>query len=332
MYKKKALVIGSNSFSGSWFVNLLLSKNYYVYGVTRSLELSEVFLKYKSNKKIKNFKFFKKNLNNKSDLNFIIKLIKKNKIEYVVNFAAQGMVAESWIKPADWFKTNTLSAVNLINNLKDIKLKKYLHISTPEVYGNNLKKKKEDFIYNPTTPYAISRASTDMYLKKLHEHYNFPVLFARAANVFGPHQQLYRIVPKAIFSLLSNVKIPLHGGGLSKRSFIHIDDATKAYYAILTKGSVGNCYHVSTDKFITIKDLVKLISFKLNKNFKQNVLLSKDREGKDHGYYLDTNKIKKELKWKNTTVLNDGIHDTINWIKNNFNKFNLNQINYKHKK
>ena len=77
---------------------------------------------------------------------------------------------------------------------------------------------------------------------------------------------------------------------------------------------------------------MKLISFKLNKNFKQNVLLSKDREGKDHGYYLDTNKIKKELKWKNTTVLNDGIHDTINWIKNNFNKFNLNQINYKHKK
>ena len=332
MYKKKALVIGSNSFSGSWFVNLLLNEKYYVYGVSRSSELSGIFLRYKSNKKNKNFKFFKKNLNKTDDIKFIIRLIKTQKIKYVINFAAQGMVAESWVNPVDWYKTNTLSMVNLIHQLKETKIKKYLHISTPEVYGNISKNKKESFIFNPTTPYAISRASTDTYLKKLHEYYNFPVLFTRAANVFGPHQQLYRIIPKTIFSLLSNIKIPLHGGGMSVRSFIHIDDATKAYYKILSKGKLGNCYHVSTDRFIKIKDLVKLISILLNKKFKQNIIISKDRKGKDQSYYLNTAKIKNELNWKHETKLENGIYDTIDWITNNFGKIKLKHINYNHKK
>ena len=206
MYNKVALVIGSNSFSGSWFIDLLLDRDYFVYGISRSDENKKEFLKYRSNKKIKNFKFLKKNINQNKGIIFITRLIKKKKIEYIINFAAQGMVAESWVKPVDWFKTNTLSTVNLINEIKNLKIKKYLHISTPEVYGNIKKKKQESFIYNPSTPYAISRAATDMYLKKINAYFDFPAIFARASNVYGPHQQLYRIIPKTIFSILSKKK------------------------------------------------------------------------------------------------------------------------------
>ena len=163
--KNKFLVIGSNSFSGSHFVKHLLENEFQVLGVSRSIEPNEVFLPYKwDNNFSESFYFQQVDLN--KNIKNIIKLIKNYKINFIVNFASQGMVSESWNTPEDWYETNVISQVKLHDELRKIEhIEKYIHVSTPEVYGNTKKWIKENFNFSPSTPYAVSRAACDLHLK-----------------------------------------------------------------------------------------------------------------------------------------------------------------------
>lgn len=326
----KIIVIGSNSFSGAHFVNHVLKKKNNVLGVSRS-KVEKIFLPYKYNKNIKNFKFKKLDLN--KNLDKLKKIILGFRPNYIVNFASQGMVAESWNSPADWFNTNTTNTINLLNFLKDQKyLKKYIHVSTPEVYGSTTKNIGENDIFRPTTPYAISRAATDMTLKAFYDAYKFPYIITRAANVYGPCQQLYRIIPITILNILSKKKIFLHGGGKSKRSFIHINDVVEATYLLMKNSKVGQTYHISTKNLISINSLVKKICLKLNVRFSDVVIKAKDRLGKDNVYDLSSNKIKKTFKWKPQIKLDEGIDEMIEWVKKNFKNLKKYPWYYIHKK
>lgn len=328
--KKKILVLGSNSFSGSHFVNLLLQKNFKVIGISRSKEPIKCYLPYKDSKKLYNFKFYRKDIN--KNLAEIIQIISKNKIKYIANFASQGMVAESWENPRDWYLTNTLSQISFFQELSKINIKKYLHISTPEIYGSSKKKIYETNAHNPTTPYAISRSAADKHLFGLNKIFKFPVVFARAGNVYGPGQQLYRIIPKIIISIKKNILIPIHGMGKSKRSFVHINDTSDGYFKILINGKIGQCYHISAKNYLSIKKLAMLIC-KILKNKHSNFLkfLPEDRPGKDMDYFLSSKKIKKELKWKDTIDLYKGIKDTIKWIDDNYKILSKEPMEYRHK-
>lgn len=327
----KFLIIGSNSFSGSNFINYLLDKNIYVIGISRSKELNPVFLKYKKNKNINKFKFYNYDLN--KNLNLIKKKIIDFKPNYIVNFASQSMVAESWIYPDHWYQTNIISQVKLFDFLKNLKfIKKYTHVSTPEVYGNTTVQMKEHMNYCPSTPYAISRAACDMHLSEMYKNYNFPVVFTRAANVYGPGQQLYRIIPKTIMCALKKIKLNLHGGGKSMRSFIHINDVVEATYRIARFGKLNNVYHISTKEEISIKSLVYKILNTLNLNPEKIIKVTKDRTGKDMLYSLSSNKLKKELNFIPATSLNDGLKDTINWTVDNFKILKKISTVYTHKK
>tara|TARA_Y100000389_G_scaffold198140_1_gene234095 strand:+ start:1075 stop:2106 length:1032 start_codon:yes stop_codon:yes gene_type:complete len=329
--KKKFLVIGSNSFSGSHFVNFCLKKNDKVIGISRSKEPSNVFLPYKSSLKIKNFKFIRIDLN--KDVEKIISIIKKFKITYVVNFASQSMVGESWENPLDWYNTNVVGSINFLNKLAKIKsIKKYVHISTPEVYGSTKINLRENKNYNPTTPYAISRAACDMHLYSLYSNYKFPVIFTRAANVYGPGQQLYRIVPKCILTPKIKSKLTLDGGGASKRSFIYITDVVEATYKLCFKSINGEIYHISGEKLISIKNLVSDI-FKLQKiPMKNFVKISKERKGKDKIYSLNSNKIINLLNWKPKVNLREGLEKTISWVNKNLIELKKQPNKYIHKK
>lgn len=329
--KSPILILGSNSFAGSNFCDYLLSKKIKVIGVSRSKEINKIFLKYKSNTYYKkNFSFHKIDLN--KNLNELIKLIKIKKIKHIINFASQGMVAESWDKPWDWYNTNIVSFSKLTNQLKDLKLIKFLNFTTPEVYGNTTSKIKENIIFNPSTPYAISRAAQDFNFFAHYKNFNFPIVFTRTANIFGPHQQLYRIVPISIVKALKNERINLHGSGKSIRSFIFMDDVSAILYKILLdKKNVGQTYHISTKKFVSIKNLVLLILKILGKSRKL-IRNSKERDGKDFGYFLDSSKIIREYKWKNKTSLESGLKETIDWIKSNSKVINNLKLSYKHKK
>ena len=331
MNKSKFLIIGSNSFSGSSFISYLLKKKFKVIGISRSKELNKVFLPYKWYGKEENFKFFRLDLN--KNLKEIIDVVKKFKPSYIINFSAQGMVAESWLSPNDWYKTNLISQVEFHNQIRNFSfIKKYIHFTTPEVYGSTKGWIKENFNFNPSTPYAVSRAACDLHLKSFYDAYKFPVIFTRASNVYGPGQQLYRIIPKTLLLSKKNKKFSLHGGGKSIRSFIHINDVSSALYKIVIGGKIGTTYHISTNEFISIKDIVKKICRLMNVNFNDVVTIDVDRLGKDQAYLLNSSRLRFSLGWSDKISLDQGLKETLHWINNNFDVLRKMSDEYKHKK
>ncbi len=334
----KFLVLGSNSFSGSHFVKELLLQEHQVVGISRSEEPKEVFLAYKwlcKNKKYstyqeKNFQFKKLDLN--KDIKKILDLVDFFKPEYIVNFASQGMVAESWLNPMHWYRTNLLSQVAFHDGIRNKKfLKKYIHISTPEVYGDTKDWIKENHDFKPTTPYSISRAACDMHLLSYHKAYDFPVVFTRAANVYGPGQQLYRIIPRTILSARSSKKLELHGGGYSKRSFIHISDVVAATLELAVNANPGTCWHISNSDAYTIRKLVNKIFTMTGVSFEKIVNEVGERLGKDKNYLLDSSSIRKEFNWYPKVSLEEGLDNTIGWIDDNFAELSNLSWLYKHK-
>lgn len=327
---KKVIVIGSNSFSGSHFVSLLLEKgNYDVTGMSRSKEKDEIYLPYKK-QDLSNFKFEQLDLN--KDMDKILALINKVQPDYIVNFASQSMVGQSWDNPDHWYNTNVLSIVKLIHGLKDKKfLKNYVHISTPEVYGTCKGNVKEDNPFNPSTPYAGSRASADQFIQMYIKTFNFPASFTRAANVYGSGQQLFKIIPRSILYVKKNKKIPLHGGGEARRSFIHIRDVCEGTVHVMETAKSGEIYHLSTDKLDAIKDLVKTICTKMNVNFENSIEVVETRLGLDDAYILDSTKAKKDFNWIPKIDLDTGIKETIDWFNNNWDVISKEPLEYLHK-
>jgi len=323
------LVLGSNSFSGASFVDYLLDQGQKVIGVSRSKEPNDAMLPYKW-RDHKDFQFHQLDLN--EDIAKIVVLINKQRPEYLINFAAQSMVGESWKNPEDWFMTNAVSTVKLHDALRKLDfLKRYVHISTPEVYGSCEGFVKEDFPFNPSTPYAVSRAAADMSLRTFRSTYDFPVVTTRAANVYGPGQQLYRIISRTILFILLGKKLELHGGGLSTRSFIHIRDVSDATWKIAQHGINGATYHISTDEVISIRDLVDKICTKLDARFEEHVEIVGERLGKDSAYHLDSTKIRSEFNWSSKIKLDTGINECISWVQKNIETLRDEPMNYIHK-
>jgi len=323
------LVIGSNSFSGATFSDYCLQKGANVIGASRSDEPIDSFLPYKWND-YSNFSFYPYDLN--KDLQKIKELLHDIKPEYVVNFAAQSMVGESWANPGDWFMTNAVSTIKFHDELRKCDfLKRYVHVSTPEVYGSCSGFVKENCIFNPSTPYAVSRAAADLSLNTFHATYKFPVVTTRAANVYGPGQQLYRIIPRTILFILLGRKLLLHGGGVSTRSFIHMRDVCEATFKIMKNGRSGETYHISTNEVVSIRALVELICTKLKVNFEDHVELVGDRLGKDSAYHLDSTKIRTEIGWQDSIYLDAGLDECISWVQNNLSLLKNQHFDYIHK-
>ncbi|MEC4869068.1 MAG: GDP-mannose 4,6-dehydratase, partial [Jaaginema sp. PMC 1078.18] len=307
------LVIGSNSFSGTQFVKYLLGAGNAVMGVSRSSEPDPVFLPYRWQGEISHFSFHQIDLN--YDLDTLIALIQDFQPEYIVNFAAQGMVAQSWKIPEHWYQTNVVAQVKLHDRLRKLKfLKKYVHVTTPEVYGSTEGWIQESFHFAPSTPYAVSRAACDLHLISFFKAYKFPVVFTRAANVYGPGQQLYRIIPRTMLFARLGKKLQLHGGGHSTRSFIHIDDVAEATYRVALNGKIGDTYHISTNQTVAIRELVSTICNLMSISFTELVEETEDRLGKDKAYLLDSHKIRTELNWQDKVDLKTGLVETLGWI------------------
>ena len=325
----RIVVIGSNSFSGASLIKEALEQGDEILGISRSLENKPCLLPYKWSS-TERFQFRQLNLNDHTAE--IINEIKNFKTTHVINFAAQAMVAESWQNPDHWYQTNVVANVRLHEQLRQINsLRKYVHVSTPEVYGSCSGLVDESHPFSPSTPYATSRAACDMHLLNFFKNYDFPVVFTRAANVYGPGQQLYRIIPRTILYVRLGKKLQLHGGGKSRRSFIHIRDVAQATLDIAEKASPPETFHLSTDQHISIRSLVELICLKMGADFEHLVQVSPDRPGKDDAYLLDSSKAKKELNWKPNVLLEDGIEETIDWVQNSFDDLIKEPMEYIHK-
>lgn len=218
--------------------------------------------------------------------------------DYIVNFASKSLVAESWDRPEEWVEANAFTFTQLLRKSRRFEFKKFIHVSTPEVYGSVPFWAYETQGYNPTTPYAVSRAAGDMMLKAFGKAYGLPYIITRTANIYGDGQQDYRIIPKALAHKKSGESLPLHGKGESERSFIHVKDACEATYLLCKEGKVGESYHISTKQKHSIKQVVEMIGCKYHE--------VEDRLGKDEFYLLNSDKLR-ALGWSDTISLEEGL-------------------------
>lgn len=327
----KFTVIGSNSFSGSHFVAYLLSRGIDTLGISRSEEPSHEFLPRTWATMDANFEFAQ--LDMTADAEEISKRSKTFGSTHVVNFAAQSMVAQSWNAPQDWYQTNVVAIAQLANRfINQDNLEKFVQITTPEVYGSTDRWIEENEPFNPSTPYAASRAAGDIHLRLLSKYKDFPVTFTRAANVFGPGQQLYRVVPKAAVLALKNQAFPLDGGGSSRRSFIHISDVAEATFLVALSGKLGEDYHISTDRLTSIADLVAAVYEYANPDLNLPSISSDERLGKDSGYFLSSRKLREQFDWNPKFELEDGLSETVSWVKANWKSFEKLPLEYNHKR
>ena len=327
---KKVLIIGSNSFTGSHLVRFCLDHDCQVVGISRSNEYDEIMLPYRYNFEPREFNFYKMDVN--KDFTKILEICDNFEPEIIANLAAQGEVRNSWKYPDQWFQTNCLSVVRLTEELrKRDYLKRYVTASTPEVYGNTGNNIEENHNYLPSTPYAASKLAGDLHLFTLFKRYKFPVVFTRSANVFGIHQQLYRIIPRTIIYLKMGKEISLHGQGKAKRAFLHVRDVAEATMSIAEKGVNGEVYHLSPEEEgITIFDLVKTICEMMGCEFEESVKLINQNFGQDSNFSLSSRKTREQIGWRQSVSLEEGIQETIIWIEKNWNKISKMPLEYVH--
>ena len=328
--KKKIAVIGSNSFSGSDFIDLLLEKGKYnVIGISRSAEKEALFIPYKRHNHAP-FSFYQYDLNH--DYEKIFQMFNSFQPEYVINFSALSEVAVSWQHPDHYFNINATAVARLGNFLKTRSyLNRYLHISTPEVYGTCVGKVTEKAHLNPSTPYAASKAAGDLFLFTLFKNYNFPFVMIRSTNVYGAHQQLFKIIPRSIIYIRLGKPIELHGGGKAIKSFIHIRDASRGALTALEKGKIGEIYHLSPNESQSVRDIVKLICQKMKIDLKKVTQTAAERLGQDAAYIIDSSKMRKTFGWKPRISLDQGISEVIEWINTNWFDIKKHSLNYIHK-
>lgn len=324
------LVIGSNSPSAASFCAHASSRGYKVIATSRSPEKSSVFLPYKWGTPTKDVVFEQIDLNH--DMDRLESLMKQYRPIYVVNFASQGMVAQSWDNPTHWMQTNVVAMSSLLEVLRSSDfLERYVHFSTPEVYGSTEGWVAENRDYKPSTPYALSRAAGDMSVALWSKTYGLPAVITRAANVYGEGQQLYRIIPRAFLCSFTGQRLPLQGGGLSERSFVHFDDVSDGVMRICENGRIGEDYHLSPRSSITIRHLVEEICTIAGKPFEEVVEIAPDRLGKDQAYLLESTKIMNELGWNPQVSLDEGLHRCAQWCLQNLAELRLLPQVYEHK-
>ena len=313
-------------------LNFCLKKNIFVINIDK-LSYSANPYNVKNLNKNKNYVFFKVDLNNKKKIS---KILNKYKPEGIFNLAAETHVDRSIDKPKNFIFSNILGTYNLLESILDYKKKlKLVHVSTDEVYGDLTKgKSDEKFTYNPSSPYAATKASADHLIKSYIRTYKIQAVISHCCNNYGPNQFPEKLIPKLIYNIMNNKPLPIYAKGKNSREWIYVQDHCEALLLIYLKGKIGESYNIGTGmnlKNIDIaKKLIKIVrkkSFKINR--KTKIKFVKDRPGHDFRYALNSNKILKELSWKAKVSLDLGLSQTFDWYLNNKTFFkSISKINY----
>lgn len=327
---KKVVVLGANSFSGQDFVDLLLDNpEYEVIGVSRRPERGPLFLKYKLRANLDSYRYFALDMNR--NMPEILAMLDREKPNYIVNFAAQSEVAPSWDHPEHWFQTNTVALAELVNHLRrQSYLDKYVHISSPEVYGTCVGNVIETSPLNPSTPYAASKAAADMLLTVYQKQYGFPLTSVRATNVYGARQQLFKIIPRSVIYIKLGKKIQLHGGGRAVKSYIHIRDVSRGELAVMEQGTIGELYHLSPDAGIAVRDVVTEIAAQMGKRLEDVAETVEERPGQDAAYVIDSTVARRQFGWRSQIGFPEGLRDVVTWVNQYWDEIRSQTLAYEH--
>ena len=252
---------------------------------------------------------------------FLFEYLEEYKPDFVINFAALAY-ATSWDKSFRYYDTNVTAVSKICEFLSNKSyLKKFLQIGTSELYGPVSEPVDENYPINPTSPYSISKLAADMHLETMFKVRKFPMNIIRPSNGYGSGQLLYRIVPKSAYLILKGEKFPLEGGGRVKKSFMHCRDIARAIYMILHKGKMGEIYNAGVDQPISMREIVEIVAKCLDRNFDDVVNITEGRLGEDAQYWLSSKKLFNDTGWKPEISINEGIKETVDWVKDNMNNF-----------
>jgi dTDP-glucose 4,6-dehydratase len=318
---KKIIVTGGLGFIGSNLIDLLLKKKYYVVNLDK-VSYSSNFYNTQEFSRNKNYKFIKCNIDNKNIYNIFLKY----KPSCIFNLAAETHVDRSIDEPKNFIQSNIIGVYNLLECFKKFyrlnKKTRLIHISTDEVYGDVLVgRSSENYPYMPSSPYAASKASSDHLVFSYVRTYNIPAIVTNCSNNYGPKQHPEKLVPKLIYNILKNKELPIYGKGKNSREWIYVNDHCEALVKISEKGKIGNFYNIGSNKNLNniniSKFLLKIAKKYIKVGKKVKIKYVKDRPGHDIRYALNSNKIKKELKWKPKTSIKKGLDMTIKWYLEN---------------
>jgi len=317
---KKIVVTGGLGFIGSNLIELLIKKNYFVINIDK-ITYSSNFYNVKEFKSLKNYKFIKCNIGDKK----FDKMMNRYKPSCIFNLAAETHVDRSIDNPDNFIKSNIVDVYKLLESFKKFVKKhkcRLIHISTDEVYGDIISgRSTEKYPYNPSSPYAASKAASDHLVSSYIRTYKIPAIVTNCSNNYGPKQHPEKLIPKLIFNILNNRYLPIYGKGLNSREWIYVKDHCEALYKIYLSGKIGSFYNIGSNKNLTniqvSQELLKIAkkSIKVGKKVKINFV--KDRPGHDTRYALNSKKIIKELKWKPKTNFSKGIKLTFEWYNKN---------------
>ena len=323
------LVIGSNCFTGSHIVDALLDlPGAKVVGVSRSPEYRTLFLPYKRFD-APDFQFHQ--IDVVREFERLEALLSEAKPEVVINVAALSQVGISNELPVEYFDINTKFVVKLCDELRRCSfIERYVHISSAEILGPCEGAVREDAPFRPSTPYAVSKAAADLFLDTLIQNYSFPATLIRSTNVYGRHQQLFKIIPRAAIYLKLGKIIELHGGGESVKSFIHIRDVVNGLLLSLQRGRPG-IYHFSVPSDQTIADVVRLVCTLMDHDFEKCTRVIGERLGQDSRYWLDCSKARDELGWSPVNDFGEGVREALEWIETNWDIVRTEPLNYEHR-
>lgn len=258
-----------------------------------------------------NYKFVRGDV---CDLNFLTHILKE--ADVVFHLAAESHVDNSIGNSLEFTKTNALGTHVLMEAAHQNKIKRFIHVSTDEVYGDITEGSfKEDAKLMPNNPYSASKAAAEMIVRGYYTTYKLPVIMTRGNNVYGPHQYPEKIISRFICNLLLDKKVPLHGEGKNVRTYIYVDDVSRALDTVFHKGEVGEVYNIGTQDEISNLELTRMLIKKLGKT-EEHILHVMDRPFNDRRYSLDLEKIM-SLGWKQETGFEQGIDKTIDWYKQN---------------
>ena len=311
---KNIIVTGGLGFIGSNLIDLLISKKYSVINLDK-VSYSSNFYNLKEHKNNTKYKFIKCDLNSKKILNILLKY----KPFCIFNLAAETHVDRSIDGPRNFINSNVLGTFNLLEAFKAFSSKhnsKLVHISTDEVYGDILKgRSDENYSYKPSSPYAASKAASDHLVYSYIRTYKIPAVISNCSNNYGPKQHPEKLIPKLIYSIINNKELPIYGKGKNSREWLHVKDHCMALFKVFEKGKIGEFYNIGSNKNLNNIQITKAL-IKIAKNFitiGHNVKIKyiADRPGHDQRYALNSNKIKKKLKWKPQIKFNNKYYSSL---------------------
>ncbi len=314
---KNILVTGGAGFIGANFVRMLLSErknlkvvNFDALTYAGNLENLDGFMENK------NHAFVHGDIRNRE---LIEKTIKEHKIDGIVNFAAESHVDRSISGPGIFIETNVTGTLNLLLCAKELGVKRFLQVSTDEVYGS-LSPDEEAFTeethIKPNSPYSASKASADHLVHAFHHTFGLDSVITRCSNNYGPYQFPEKMLPLCINNIRQDKQIPVYGDGMQIRDWLYVYDHCSAILRVLENGESGEVYNIGGSNEKTNIELVKTLLGLLGKD-ESLIKFVKDRPGHDRRYAIDNSKITNSLGWKPSVTFEQGIAKTVDWYLKN---------------